>query len=72
MKQLNQAAGVHTPMSVQAGMLFSWHAIAKLFNALPWGMCECKTTDDAKGYVKALVILTLVFLLAAIEEGGVL
>ena len=52
--------------------LFSWETVANLLNRLPMGVCECRTIQDAKDYVKVFVILTAVFLIAGIEEGGAL
>ena len=52
--------------------LLSWETVANLLNRLPMGVCECRTIQDAKDYVKAFVILTAVFLLAGLEEGGAL
>ena len=72
MKQTIEVAGTYVPASVKAGMIFSWHTVAKVLNALPLGICECKTIEDAKGYVKALTIILSMFLLAAIEKGGTL
>ena len=51
---------------------FSWQTVADVLNSLPMGVCECRTVQDAKDYVKMFVILTAVFLLAGIEEGGAL
>ena len=52
--------------------IFSWANIARMLNAVPMGICECKTEADAKGYVKALAVILSAFVLAAIEEGGIL
>lgn len=52
--------------------IFSWETVANLLNRLPLGVCECRTVQDAKDYVKVFVILTAVFLLAGLEEGGAL
>ena len=52
--------------------LLSWETVANLLNRLPLGVCECRTVQDAKDYVKVFVILTAVFLIAGIEEGGAL
>ena len=52
--------------------IFSWANVARMLNAIPMGICECKTEADAKGYVKALAVILSAFVLAAIEEGGVL
>lgn len=71
MKQTIEVAGTYVPASVKAGMIFSWHTVAKVLNALPLGICECKTIEDAKGYIKALTIILSMFLLAAIEKGGI-
>lgn len=72
MKHLNQATGTPIPVSVKAGNVFSWVTVSRVLNAIPLGICECKTEADAKGYVKALVIILSAFVLAAIEKGGVL
>lgn len=72
MKQTIQATSVNTPVSVKVGTILSWHTAARVLNALPLGICECKTIEDAKGYVKALTIILSMFLLAAIEKGGTL
>lgn len=50
--------------------IFSWANTAQLLNSLPLGICECKTAEDAKGYVKALSLIISAFILAAIEKGG--
>lgn len=70
MKQTIQATSVNAPVSVKVGTFFSWHTATKVLNALPLGICECRTTEDAKGYIKALVVILFMFLLAAIEKGG--
>lgn len=72
MKQTIQATSVNTLVSVKVGTFLSWHTVAKVLNALPLGICECKTIEDAKGYIKALAIILSMFLLAAIEKGGTL
>ena len=72
MKQVIETARVTTPVPVKVGTIFSWHTAARVLNALPLGICECKTIEDAKGYVKALTIILSMFLLAAIEKGGTL
>lgn len=72
MKQVIETARVTTPVSVKVGTFLSWHTVAKVLNALPLDICECKTIEDAKGYVKALTIILSMFLLAAIEKGGTL
>lgn len=70
MKQTISAAGTPVPASVKAGTILSWHTAARVINALPLGICECKTIEDAKGYIKALAIFLSMFLLVAIEKGG--
>lgn len=72
MKHSNQATGISVPVSVKAGSILSWATVARILNAIPLGICECKTEEDAKGYMKALAVILSMFLLAAIEEGGVL
>ena len=73
MKQTTTAAGTTTvPASVKAGTIFSWANVARMLNAIPMGICECKTEADAKGYIKALAVILSAFVLAAIEEGGAL
>lgn len=72
MKQTFEAAGIPIPASVKAGTIFSWATVAHVLNAIPFGICECKTEADAKGYVKTLAIILSAFILAAIEEGGIL
>ena len=57
---------------MKTNKFFSWETVANLLNRLPMGVCECRTIQDAKDYVKMFVILTSIFLLAGIEEGGVL
>ena len=52
--------------------IFSWSNVARMLNAIPMGICECKNEADAKGYIKALAVILSAFVLAAIEEGGVL
>ena len=52
--------------------IFSCANVARMLNAIPMGICECKTDADAKGYVKALAVILSAFVLAAIEEGGAL
>lgn len=70
MKQTIQATGTPVPVSVRAGKFFSWRNVAKVFNVLPFGVCECESVDDAKGYVKALILLIFAFLIARMEKGG--
>lgn len=70
MKQTIQATGTPVPVSVRAGKFFSWRNVARMFNVLPLGICECESVDDAKGYVKALILLISAFILAGIEKGG--
>lgn len=48
---------------------FSWATIARIYNAMPLGMCECKTTLDAKGYTLALVLIISAFVLAGMKGG---
>lgn len=50
--------------------IFSWETVANLLNRLPLGVCECRTVQDAKDYVKAFVLLTAVFLLSGLEGGA--
>ena len=42
MKQTIDVAGTYVPASVKAGMIFLWHTVAKVLNALPLGIYECK------------------------------
>lgn len=72
MKQTFEAVGTSVPASVKAGNIFSWVTVSRVLNAIPLGICECKTEADAKGYVKALVVILSAFFLAAIEKGGIL
>ncbi|MDB9117477.1 hypothetical protein PN597_19545 [Parabacteroides merdae] len=72
MKQTIEATGTPVPVSVKAGTIFSWANVARILNAIPMGICECKTEADAKGYVKALAVILSALVLAAIEEGGIL
>ena len=73
MKQTITAAGTTSvPASVKAGTIFSWANVARMLNAIPMGICECKTEADAKGYIKALAVILSALVLAAIEEGGAL
>jgi len=67
MKQTIQAIGTPVPVSVRAGKFFSWRNVAKVFNVLPFGVCECESVDDAKGYVKALILLIFAFLIAGVQ-----
>ena len=55
---------------MRTNKFFSWETVANLLNRLPMGVCECRTIQDAKDYVKAFVILTAVFLLAGLEGGA--
>ena len=50
--------------------IISWETVANLLNRLPLGVCECRTVQDAKDYVKAFVVLTAVFLLSGLEGGA--
>lgn len=52
--------------------LLSWETVANLLNRLPMGVCECETEEDAKGYIKVLIILLAAFIIAGIGEGGAL
>lgn len=45
---------------------FSWDNVSYLLNALPCEVCKCETIDDAKGYIKVLVILFIAFIMAGI------
>lgn len=71
MKQTIQATGTPVPVSVKAGKFFSWRNVAKIFNALPFGICECNDIDHAEGYVKVLILLMSAFLIAGMEKGGI-
>lgn len=57
---------------------FTWATVARIYNAMPLGVCECKTIKDAKGYTKVLVLIVIAFLLAGmydailLREGGAL
>ena len=57
MKQTIEATGTPVPVSVKAGTIFSWANVARILNAIPMGICECKTEADAKGYVKAFAFV---------------
>ena len=72
MRNSAKATGTPVPVSVKAGKLLSWATFARLLNALPWGMCECGTIDEAKGYAKVLLIFIAVILLSGLEKGGAL
>lgn len=67
MKHLNQAAGTSVPVSVKAGTIFSWTAVSKVYNSLPFDICPCKTDDDAKQYTKALCIVFIGFIIGFCE-----
>lgn len=73
-KSLNSRSSMKTNLLTayvsKRSRIFSWHNVANLLNAMPLGICECKTAEDAKGYVKALSLLISGFILAAIEKGG--
>ena len=78
MKQPKSAAGINIPASVKAGTIFSWATVARMLNALPMGVCECRTEEDAKSYVKAFILILSAFILAGmydsvlLQEGGAL
>ena len=71
MKRLLEAVGAPVPMSVKAGKFLSWATVARLFNAIPLGVCECETIEDAKGYAKALALLLSALLAAGMEGGAI-
>lgn len=72
MNQSPKAAVTPVTAPVRAGKVFTWRTIARFLNAIPLGVCECKTVHDAKMCVYCLVLLMLGFVLAGIEKGGVL
>lgn len=47
---------------------FTWATVARIYNAMPLGVCECKTIKDAKGYTKVLVLIVIAFLLAGMYD----
>mgnify|MGYP004514055879 FL=1 len=56
---------------------FTWATVARIYNAMPFGVCECETIENAKGYTKALVLIVIAFLLAGmydaiLQKGGAL
>ena len=68
MKQLNftAVAPVTVPVQKVGERIFSWRTVAKVFNSLPLGICECESEEDAKGYLKALLLLSC-FILSVLE-----
>lgn len=57
MKQTISTTGIYRiPVSVKVGKLFSWANIAKVLNLIPLDICHCETKEDAKMYVKVLLI----------------
>lgn len=66
----NRSIVSSTSTSAHETSILSWETVANLLNRIPMGVCECKTVQDAKDYVKAFVILTAVFLLAGLEGGA--
>lgn len=63
MKQLIEAAGASVPASVEAGTIFSWATMSKVYNSIPFNICPCETDDDAKQYTKALCIVLIGFII---------
>lgn len=57
---------------------FTWATAARIYNAMPLGVCECETIENAKGYTKVLVLIVITFLLAGmydailLQKGGAL
>ena len=72
MNQPTKAAVTPVTAPVKAGKVFTWRTIARVLNAMPFGVCECKTVHEAKMYVYSLVLLIMGFVLAGIEKGGML
>lgn len=69
MKQLNltTVAPVTVPVQKVGERIFSWRTIARVFNSLPLGICKCESEEDAKGYLKALLLLLSCFILSGLE-----
>lgn len=72
MKQTTHATGTPVPVSVKAGKFLSWRNIARVLNTLPLGICECKTAQEAKMYLKVILLALSAILLAGVEKGGLL
>lgn len=72
MKQTTHVTGTPVPVSVKAGRFLSWHSVARVLNALPLGICECRTTQEAKMYIKVILLASSSILLAGLEKGGLL
>lgn len=67
MKQTISAAGTPVPASVKAGTIFSWTAVSRVYNSLPFDICPCETDDDAKQYTKVLCMVVVGFIIGFCE-----
>ena len=70
MRILKEATGTPVPVSVKAGMLFSWQTVAKVYELLFFGLEGEVTVEDAKGYTKVALLLIVAIVLGGMLEGG--
>lgn len=49
---------------------FSWATLAHIYNRIPFGVCKCETSDDAKGYTSVLSVLLAAYLFGLLEGGA--
>ena len=70
MRNSKEATGTPVPVSVKAGMLFSWQTVAKVYELLFFGLEEEVSVEEAKGYTRVAVLLIVSIVLGGIVEGG--
>ena len=70
MRNSKEATGTPVPVSVKAGMLFSWQTVAKVYELLFFGLEGEVTVEDAKGYTKVALLLIVAIVLGGMLEGG--
>ena len=67
-----QSIVTSTTTSAHETSILSWHTLAIILNALPLGICQCKTAQEAKMYIRVILLAFSAILLAGLEKGGLL
>ena len=70
MRNSKEATGTPVPVSVKAGMLFSWQTVAQVYKLMFLGLEEEVTIEEAKGYTRVAVLLIVSIVLGGMLEGG--
>lgn len=70
MRNSKEATGTPVPVSVKAGMLFSWQTVAQVYKLMFLGLEEEVTVEEAKGYTFVAVLLIVSIVLGGMLEGG--